>query len=51
MRNYLKNGKSLKIIRKVVNAAIEIKRSNKDIGSSLEADIEIYLRKRIFKTC
>ena len=33
----------LKIIRKVVNAAIEIKRTNKDIGSSLEADVEIYL--------
>ena len=35
----------LKIIRSVANAAIEIKRSNKDIGSSLEADIEIYLNK------
>ena len=35
--------KKFKIIRKVVNAAIEIKRSNKDIGSSLEADIEIFL--------
>jgi len=32
-----------KTIRKVVNAAIEIKRSNKDIGSSLEADVEVYL--------
>jgi len=32
-----------KIIRKVVNAAIEVKRSNKDIGSSLEADVQIYL--------
>jgi len=32
-----------KIIRKVVNAAIEIKRSNKDIGSSLEADIQVFL--------
>ena len=40
----------LKIIRKVVNAGIEVKRSNKDIGSSLEADIEIYF-KRIFRTC
>ena len=39
MKNYLKNGKNLKIIKKVVNAAIEIKRSNKDIGSSLEADV------------
>ena len=26
-----------------MNAAIEVKRSNKDIGSSLEADITIYL--------
>ena len=33
----------LKIIRKVVNAGIEVKRSNKDIGSSLETNIEIYL--------
>ena len=33
----------LKIIRNVVNAAIEVKRSSKDVGSSLEADIEIYL--------
>jgi len=32
-----------KTIRKVVNAAIEVKRSNKDIGSSLEANVEIYL--------
>ena len=29
---------------------IEVKRSNKDIGSSLEADVEIYLKRRIFKT-
>ena len=33
----------LKIIRNVANAAIEVKRSTKDIGSSLEADVEIYL--------
>ena len=33
----------LKIIRNVVNAGIEVKRANKDIGSSLEADIEVYL--------
>ena len=39
---YEKWGK-LKVIRNVVNAGIEVKRSNKDIGSSLEADIEIYL--------
>ena len=35
----------LKIIRNVVNAGIEVKRANKDIGSSLEADIVIYLEK------
>ena len=33
-----------KTIRKVVNAAIEKKRSIKDIGSSLEADVEVYLK-------
>ena len=33
----------LKVVRNVANAAIEIKRSSKEIGSSLEADIEIYL--------
>ena len=38
-----------KIIRKVVNAAIEVKRSNKDIGSSLEADVEIYLKEDYLK--
>ena len=27
-----------------MNAAIEVKRSSKDIGSSLEADVEIYLK-------
>jgi len=38
-----------KTIRKVVNAAIEVKRSNKDIGSSLEADVEIYLKEDYLK--
>jgi len=33
----------LKIVRNVANAAIEVKRSNKEIGSSLEADIKVYL--------
>ena len=33
----------LKVIRNVVNAGIEVKRSSKEIGSSLEANIEIYL--------
>ena len=36
----------LKNIRHAVNAAIEIKRSNKEIGSSLEADVTIYLSKK-----
>jgi len=38
-----------KVIRKVVNAAIEVKRSNKDIGSSLETDVEIYLSEDYLK--
>ena len=37
------------LVRKVANAAIEVKRSNKDIGSSLEADVEIYLGKDYLK--
>ena len=40
---------SLKKVRKVVNAAIEIKRSNKEIGSSLEADIQVYLGEEYLK--
>ena len=39
-----KKWEKFKVIRKVVNAAIEVKRSNKDIGSSLEADVEVYLK-------
>jgi len=35
----------LKKIRDVANAAIEVKRSNKDIGSSLEAEVQISLSK------
>jgi isoleucyl-tRNA synthetase len=35
----------LKIVRTVANAAIEIKRSGKEIGSSLEADVKVYLGK------
>jgi isoleucyl-tRNA synthetase len=38
-----------KIIRKVVNAAMEVKRANKDIGSSLEADIKVYLSEEYLK--
>jgi len=33
----------LKIVRNVANAAIEVKRASKEIGSSLEADIKLYL--------
>ena len=36
-------------MRNVVNAAIEVKRSNKEIGSSLEADIEVYLGEEYLK--
>jgi len=39
----------LKIVRNVANAAIEVKRSNKEIGSSLEADIEVYLGEEYLK--
>ena len=41
--------KKLKIVRNVSNAAIEVKRSNKDIGSSLEADVEVYLDEQYLK--
>ena len=39
----------LKKIRDVANAAIEVKRSNKDIGSSLEAEVQIYLSEEYLK--
>ena len=39
----------LKIVRNVTNAAIEVKRSTKEIGSSLEADIEVYLGEQYLK--
>ena len=42
-KNLCEKWEKLKIIRNVVNAGIEVKRSSKDIGSSLEADIEVYL--------
>ena len=35
---------NLKLIRRVVNGAIEIERKNKLIGSSLEAAVEIYFQ-------
>ena len=38
----------LKIVRQVCNAAIEIKRTNKELGSSLEADLDIYLEKKYY---
>ena len=41
--------KKFKIIRKVVNAAMEIKRSSKDIGSSLEANVLVYLSDEYLK--
>jgi len=43
-KNLSKKWEKFKKIRKVVNAAMEIKRSDKDIGSSLEADVQIYLK-------
>ena len=39
----------LKIIRNVVYASIEVKRSTKEIGSSLEADVQIYLGEEYLK--
>jgi isoleucyl-tRNA synthetase len=44
-----KKWNKLKIIRNVANAAIEIKRSNKSIGSSLEAEVQIYLNEEYLK--
>jgi isoleucyl-tRNA synthetase len=38
-----------KIIKKVVNAAIEEKRASKEIGSSLEANVQIYLNEEYLK--
>ena len=38
-----------KIIKKVVNAAIEEKRASKEIGSSLEANVQIYLNEDYLK--
>ena len=35
--------KKFKLIRKVVNAALEVKRASKEIGSSLEAEVTVYL--------
>jgi len=49
--NHWKNEKisqkweKLKILRDVVNAGIEVKRSEKEIGSSLEADVKVYISK------
>ena len=38
----------LKLVRQVCNVAIEEKRANKELGSSLEADLEIFLDKKYF---
>jgi isoleucyl-tRNA synthetase len=38
-----KKWEKFKNVRKVVNSAMEIKRANKEIGSSLEADIQVFL--------
>jgi len=40
---------NFKVIRKVVNAAIEEKRATKEIGSSLEADVKVYLSEENLK--
>ena len=42
-KELLEKWKKFKIIRKVVNAAMEVKRASKEIGSSLEADVLVYL--------
>ena len=39
----------LNYVRQVCNSAIEVKRSNKELGSSLEADLEIYLDDQYLK--
>ena len=44
-----KKWEKFKIVKKVVNAALEEKRANKDIGSSLEADVKIYLNDEYLK--
>ena len=36
----------LKLVRQVCNVAIEEKRTNKELGSSLEADLKIFLNKK-----
>ena len=47
--NLDKKWKDLYEIRQEVNIAIEEKRTNKEIGSSLEADISIYVNEKVFK--
>ena len=44
-----KRWSKLNYVRQVCNAAIEVKRSNKELGSSLEADLEIYLDDQYLK--
>jgi len=48
-KNIFEKWEKLKIVRNVTNAAIEIKRTNKDIGSSLEADVDVYLGEQYLK--
>ena len=47
--NLDKKWKDLYEIRQEVNIAIEEKRTNKEIGSSLEADVSIYINEKEFK--
>ena len=44
-----KRWSKLNYVRQVCNSAIEVKRSNKELGSSLEADLEIYLDDQYLK--
>ena len=44
-----KKWEKFKLIKKVVNAAIEVKRASKDIGSSLEANVKIFLSEDYLK--
>ena len=48
-RSLFERWSKLNYVRQVCNAAIEVKRSNKELGSSLEADLEIYLDDQYLK--
>ena len=45
-----KKWEQIKVIRKVITGALEIKRADKTIGSSLESHVDIYLSKEIEST-